>query len=170
MPWHIYLIFTSLKIGQKMVSDIENINWTYEFSCASLTPQTKSLFFLKPITNQEVSTHLQALNLAKSVGLDSIPLKFSVISAQILAPVLVELYHKRKLEVIAEFAAKLTGIAMWMLLLRSPRHDTDVKGIYPNTFKIGQIVSIYKKAVAISSSTAICLWNLFCCNHLHVFI
>ena len=103
------------EIGQKMASDIENLNCTYEFSCTSLIPQTKSTFFLKPITNQEVLTHSQALYPANSAEPDCIPSKFVAIGAQIIATVLVDLYN-----------------------------NCIIKEIYPNLLKIDQIVPIYK--------------------------
>ena len=97
-------------MGSVKASDIEDLNCTYEFFCTSSIPQTETTVCSKPITNQEVLTHSQALNSLKSAGPDDIPLKFSAISGQILpvAPVLVE----------------LCNICI-------------IKGIYPNTLKIG---------------------------------
>ena len=77
--------------------------------------RTKSTFFLKPIPNQKILTHLQALNSEKSAGPDGIPLKFLAVSDQIIALVLVKLYN-----------------------------NCIIKGIYPNTLKIDQIVLIHK--------------------------
>jgi len=59
-----------------------------------LIPQKTTSFYLKPIAIAEVLTHIKLLNPAKSTGPEGIPLKFIVMMAEIITPVLVNLHNK----------------------------------------------------------------------------
>jgi len=83
-----------------------------------LIPNKTTSFYLKPITVDEVLSHIKQFNPAKSTGPEGISLKFITMGAEIIAPILVNLYNE------------------------SIKIDT-----YPNILKIAQIVPLHKSGL-----------------------
>jgi len=73
------------------------------------------LSFLKPITIAEVLRYIKDLNPAKSSGLEGIPLKFIIMGAEVISPILVNLYNQ-----------------------------CINTGTYPNILKIAQVIPLQK--------------------------
>jgi len=82
------------EIGLKLASKIESPTLNGDFLITSLITQKNSSFFLKPITIAEVTRYIKGLNPAKSAGPEGIPLKFIIMGAEIISPILVNLYNQ----------------------------------------------------------------------------
>ena len=80
------------EIGQKLAANIELPNSANIFSSTSFITQRCTSFYLQSITESDILKRIRQLNPSKSTGPDGIPIKYIVMSALIIAPVLTRLY------------------------------------------------------------------------------
>ena len=75
------------EIGQKMAAKIARSPSSYDLPVNLLTCSQSKSFFFKPITANDVLTHINNINPMKTTGLEGIPLKFIKLTTVIITPV-----------------------------------------------------------------------------------
>ena len=76
------------KLGQKIAADIKEPINLKKSICTSLITQMSNSFYLKSVITADILRYLKQINPAKSSGVDGRPIKYLLISDQIIAPTL----------------------------------------------------------------------------------
>jgi len=72
-----------------MAADIKDPDTPFDFNCTSIIAS----FYFQPVSVLDILRHIEQLNPNKSTGPDRILIKFIIMSAEIIAPTLTELYN-----------------------------------------------------------------------------
>ena len=87
-----YLLEIGEKLAQKYENSTTKVTKHKRLRTSIITHNIPS-FYIKPITIVEIIKHIKQRNPSKNTGPDGIPMKYLILSATIIASILVEMYH-----------------------------------------------------------------------------